>query len=100
MILPGSIFDLISPADKARLENIKQGGSSGQAKEAAKDESAMHTGLSDSPAGPTKPFARDEAKQKRFEQYLSLLSSKRIGKPVLTVLSFVKLFAHICLPST
>ncbi|KAM7283926.1 G patch domain-containing protein 1 [Ixodes scapularis] len=74
----GSIFDLISPADKARLENIKQGGSSGQAKEAAKDESATHTELSDSPAGPTKPFARDEAKQKRFEQYLSLLSSKRI----------------------
>ncbi|KAG0414698.1 hypothetical protein HPB47_008145 [Ixodes persulcatus] len=74
----GSIFDLISPADKARLENIKQRGSSGQAKEAAKDESATHAELSDSPAGPTKPFARDEAKQKRFEQYLSLLSSKRI----------------------
>ncbi|CAN7991627.1 unnamed protein product, partial [Ixodes hexagonus] len=74
----GSIFDLILPADKARLESIKQGGSTGQAKEAARDAGSTQAKLSGPQAGPTKPFARDEAKQKRFEQYLSLLSSKRV----------------------
>ncbi|KAH9362319.1 hypothetical protein HPB48_002297 [Haemaphysalis longicornis] len=91
----GSIFDLVSPADRERLESIKKGGSGERPKEAQRDASVPQPSQAAAqaapaatkppvpvslpvPGQPTKPFARDEAKQKRFEQYLSLQGSNRL----------------------
>lgn len=89
----GSVFDLISPADKERLESIKKTGSTEIVKatvDSSKTQPPLHVSQMASststpspvpvsePGKPVKPFARDEAKQRRFEQYLSLLNSNRL----------------------
>nr|XP_037283690.1 G patch domain-containing protein 1-like isoform X2 [Rhipicephalus microplus] len=89
----GSVFDLISPADKEKLEIIKKTGRTEIVK-ATVDSSEMRPPLHVSqtasfmntpspvpitePGKPMKPFSRDEAKQRRFEQYLSLMNSNRL----------------------
>lgn len=91
----GSVFDLVSPADRERLASIKKGGTAEQPKEAQPEAQPVPRPAQPAaqaasatkppvpvplsvPGEPTKPFARDEAKQKRFEQYLSLQSSNRL----------------------
>uniref|UniRef100_A0A131Z3L8 G patch domain-containing protein 1 n=1 Tax=Rhipicephalus appendiculatus TaxID=34631 RepID=A0A131Z3L8_RHIAP len=89
----GSVFDLISPADKERLESIKKTGSTEIVKatvDSSKTQPPLHVSQKASstntpspvpvtePGKPMKPFARDEAKQRRFEQYLSLMNSNRL----------------------
>ncbi|KAK8775955.1 hypothetical protein V5799_030700 [Amblyomma americanum] len=89
----GSIFDLVSPADRERLESIKNAGSAEAVKgignsslsqpsqpvsQPTSSSKAPVPVPSSEPGRPMKPFARDEAKQRRFEQYLSLLNSNRL----------------------
>lgn len=89
----GSVFDLISPADRERLEGIKKTGSTEIVKETVNSSKphppppvSQTASSADTPSPiptpepgkPMKPFARDEAKQRRFEQYLSLLNSDRL----------------------
>lgn len=89
----GSIFDLISQADRERLENIKKTGSAEvmiETVDSSKIQPPLHvsqpSSLTNTPSPipvtevgkPMRPFARDEAKQRRFEQYLSLMSSNRL----------------------
>lgn len=91
----GSVFDLVSPADRERLESIKNAGSTETVKVIAENPSLSQSSQpvsqpafssktpvlpvpASEPGRPMKPFARDEAKQKRFEQYLSLVNSNRL----------------------